>query len=241
MKLFQVLALNVATVVIALVVYDQMRSDDPRGSSDRAASSRTEVGNSIGLEDRLREIETKLAAIPEGRNRSWDAAPTNELAEAPTAGAQKDLPAPNREPEAANPRSNAQPTPGASADEPSKAELARFRKLQDAVRRENTVKKNWERINRQLDKAGVNLTPAQREQVHYAWAEFEPRITRIWGAIKTEARTTADAGGAVDGKALREQGSAQIQSEFAASLADIVNHQADAAAVAAALTARGGK
>ena len=131
--------------------------------------------------------------------------------------------------------------PAPPPDVPTKAEVARFRKLQEAVRRENSVKANWDRINRQLDKVGVNLTPAQREKVHYAWADFEPRINGIWGEIKTQARTTIDAGGAIDGKALREQGSARIQSEFAASLAEVVNHPADADAIAAALTARGQK
>jgi hypothetical protein len=234
MRPIPALLLNVVTVVVALLLYDQFRGDADNSGSSRASSGRAEVGDSIGIEERLRRIESRLAAIPAPEQRV-DPPRTGE----PDSSAE--LPAPVRE-TARTPREAERPTVDTpSTDAPTREEVAHFRRLQEAVRRESSVKANRDRINRQLDKVGINLTPAQREKIHYAWAAFEPRVGVIWTAIKTEAQSTADAGGTIDGKMFREQGIAQIQSEFAASLSEIVNHTADADAVAAALTARGGK
>jgi len=235
MKLFQVLFLNVATVAIALVVYDQLQGDSSGSSTDRASSTRSADSGSLEIERRLRALEARSGSQPAARSSG---APTGEVplptSSAPTGG----LPAPIREREGGDANDEA----SAPIDkEPTEEDIRRFRQLQEAVRRQNAVKKNWERVDRALNKAGVNLTPKQRRQVHEAYADFEPRIMRICGEIKTQARATVEAGGEIDRAALGEQANAQIQTEFAATLTGIVNHQADAEAVATALTARGGK
>ncbi|MHC4954128.1 MAG: hypothetical protein ACYTGZ_09575 [Planctomycetota bacterium] len=243
MKLAQIVLINIATVVVALVAYDQFRGDAPGDSQERASTSRSNVAESVALEERLRALETRRSALRAGATVDAQFDERLEALEAALRGDKKRdmFSAPETESDSAQPIPDGVEVPTSKQSDVTKEEVARFRQLQEAVRRENSVKKNWDRINKQLDKAGVNLTPVQRERVHHAWADFEPRIMRIWGDIKTQARATIEAGGEVDRKALGEQGDAQIQSEFAASLSGIVNHQADAEAVAAALTARGGK
>jgi len=237
MKPAPLVLVNLAVVVLALVVYDQIRGEGSPPSSSRATSQRSGVSDEIDIERRLRALEAKLAALPEEKN--WDAAVMRELEKARAAPATKpDVPSDATDAAPIRDERTAAPAP---TGEPTEADLARFRKLRRAVQREDTIQKNRDRIDRRLDKSGVLLTPEQRENVHHAWAEFQPRVTAIWSGIKADAETVMAAGGQIDGKALREQGSAQIQSELAAALADTVNHQADAEAVATALTARGGK
>ena len=74
MKAVPVLLLNVTTVVVGLLVYDQLRGDDTGSSSERATSSRSEPGESIQLERRLQQIEAKLAALPQGKDGNRAAA-----------------------------------------------------------------------------------------------------------------------------------------------------------------------
>jgi len=238
MKLFQVILLNVATVTASLVVYDQLQSDAADSSTERASSGRSADSGSLEIERRLRALEARIGSQPTAGSKRSTGAPAEEdptPTESEPTGSQ---PAPSREREGGD----ANDESSASIDEsPAEEEILRFRQLQEAVRRQNAVKKNWERVDRAIDKAGVNLTPKQRRQVHEAYAAFEPRILRIWGDIKTQARATVEAGGQIDRATLGEQGNAQIQTELSQALSGIVNHQADAEAVATALTARGGK
>ena len=118
---------------------------------------------------------------------------------------------------------------------PTEADVQRFRELQEAVRREDRIKKNSKRVDGILDKLGVNLTPTQRKQVHAAAADFEPNVNRIWGEVKEEARATVKAGGEVDRGEIVTSTMARIQTEFAATLMGVVGHQADAQAIAEAL------
>jgi hypothetical protein len=110
--------------------------------------------------------------------------------------------------------------------------------VREAVQREDRIRKSHARFDQALDKLALTLTPRQREKIYAAHAAFEPRIGEIWGAIKAEAQETIAAGGTIDGQALRAQGGAQIQQEFAESISGIV-HPADAEAIAGAMLGRG--
>ena len=62
MKLAQVILLNVATVVLALVIYDQLRDDTSGPSKERAATKRSDGSDSLALERRLQALEARRPA-----------------------------------------------------------------------------------------------------------------------------------------------------------------------------------
>ena len=232
MKLFQIVLLNVVTVVIALVIYDQLRSETSSPSRERASTPRTAVADTADFERRLGALEADRVRAPAADSRVADrvVAPPSPRGQAKPA----DVPAPEATPD--KPRA-----PASSADDmPTKSEVRRFRKLQEAVRRENAVKKNRAHVDRALRKLSINLTPKQRDQVHHAYAAFQPQVTRIWTEVKTQARETIAAGGVVDRRAIVPSTQARIQTEFAATLGSIFGHPADAEAVSEALMSGGG-
>ena len=233
MKLLPVLLLNLATLGVGIVVYDQLRRD--------AASPVAEVegvrSDSAALEPRIEALEADRRPVLGGggidprllaRLEALEA-----LVEAQVTTADPERAAPEELPTEADPLA-----PKATPDGPSPDEMRRWRKVRDAVRREDSIKKNHARFDRALDKLPFGLTPRQRQKIYAAHAAFEPRIGEIWGGIKAQAQETIAAGGAIDGQALRAQGAAQIQQEFADTITGIV-HQTDAEAVAGAMLGRG--
>jgi len=233
MKLIQMLLINVATVAVALFVYDQVRDDESGASKGRAAVSRSTEQAELAARVHALEVEARAlreAASAERRMPKQVHAPESS-AEAKAAPAA----------EAGAPIDRGVALAIPNDDPPTEEEVKRFRRLQDAVRRENSIKKNRKRIDSALDNLSINLTPAQRKRVHAAVAEFEPNIVRIWGEVKTEARATVEAGGEVDRGQIVSSTQTRIQTEFAATLTDIVNHQADAQAIAEAVHSGGRK
>ena len=234
MKPVQVLLLNVAIVSVALVVYDQLRSEPT--SQRRASASRSD--NTAELEARLSVLEAKsraLRAAPRASSR-LDAPAASEDGNAAPADA-----APKKTPDGAKPTRGERPSKAATSDEPTKEEVRRFRRLREAVRRQESVKRNWKRVSNALDKLPVNLTEEQRELVHYKYAAFEPRIRQIWGEVKGQAKKTAAAGGQVNREEIVTTATDTMQTEFVETLSEIVPHQADAEAVAEALLPALGK
>ena len=233
MKLAQVLLINVATVAVALFAYDQVREDASVRSKGRVTTSRS--AGVAELEARVHTLEVEARALREAagaERRMPDHTEAPEQNGEPTA-------APDAEPGRAIDRGPAAKAP--KSGKPTSDDVDRFRRLQDAVRRENSIKKNWKRIDNALDKLSLNLTPTQRKRVHAAVAEFEPNIVRIWGEVKTEARATIEAGGEVDRGQIVSSTQTRIQTELAATLTGIVNHQADAQAIAEAVHPGGRK
>ena len=139
------------------------------------------------------------------------------------------------EPFAAGPTGGAEEAP---KGEPTAAEIARFRQLQSAVRREEAIEKNKMRINAALDTLPVNLTATEREGVHRAYAAFQPRVSEIWQEVKVEAQATIAAGGQVDRATVMAEATTTIQQEFAGALSSVVG-AADAETISGALMARG--
>ncbi len=233
MKPVQVLLLNVAIVAVALVVYDQLRSEPPQG---RASASRS--NNTAELEARLSALEAKIRV-------SRTAPRASSRLDAPAASegghAAPDDPAPKKTSDGVKPTRGERPSKKATSDEPTKEQVRRFRQLREAARQQDSVKRNWKRVSRALDKLPVNLTEEQRELVHYKYAAFEPRIRQIWGEVKGQAKKTAAAGGQVNREEIVTTASETMQTEFAETLSDILPHQADAEAVAEALLPALGK
>ena len=229
MKLAQVLLLNVATVVLALVVYDQLRDDASGPSIERARTARSDGIDSLALERRLQALEARRPA-----NVHIDRElPAKERA--PKA----EVEAPRATGKTASPERGKADDAWVDPDQPTDEEVKRFRQLQEAVRRENEIKKNYERVEKALGNLSINLTRKQRARIHAARAEFEPNIVRIWGEVKTEALTARENGEQVDRKQYYEMGTQRVQQEFATSLSGIVDHPGDAQAVAAAVMTRG--
>ena len=227
MKPVQVLLLNVAIVAVALVVYDQLRSEPPQG---RASASRS--NNTAEFEARLSALEAKSRALhtaPRASNR-LDAPAASEGGHAAP-----DDPAPKKTSDGVKPTRGERPSKKATSDEPTKQEVRRFRQLREAARRQDSVKRNWKRVSSALKKLSINLTEEQRELVHFKYAAFEPQIRQIWGQAKEQAKETAKAGGDVNRADIVTTATATSQTEFAKTLTDIVPHQADAEAIAEAL------
>jgi len=231
MKLLPFLLLNLATVGVGIVAYDQLRGGEPQGQVVEGA--RNEV---TALEPRIEALEAerrpllggggidpRLLARLDALEAELQARVTTEVSE----------PVDEVIPTDADPL-----VPKAKPDAPTAEEVRRWRRVREAVRREDTLRKNHARFDKALDRLAINLTPRQREKVYAAHAAFEPRIDEIWGGIKAQAQETIAAGGTIDGQALRAQGAAQIQQEFAESITGIL-HAADAEAVAGAMFSRG--
>lgn len=234
MKLLPFLLLNLATVGVGILAYDQLRAEKPQSTVVESARSGT-----AALEPRVEALEAErrptlggmgidprvLARLDALEEQLGSRAEVTEDAAGVTV--------------ADNPSREGPTAPRASPDEPGEAELSRWRRVRDAVRRQDTIRKSRARFDKALDELSINLTPRQREKIYAVRATFEPRIHAIWGEVKAQAQETVAAGGTIDGQALRAQGAAQIQQEFAETITGIV-HQADAEAVAGAML-RGGK
>ena len=66
MKLFQVLLLNVVIVAVALVAYDQLRSDTSGSSQERASTLRSGANDSVEFEQLLSVLEAGHRAAAMG-------------------------------------------------------------------------------------------------------------------------------------------------------------------------------
>ena len=228
MKLVQIVLINLATVAVALVVYDQLQSDASGPSARRLQQSR--VNDTADLEQRLQALEAEFRRVPRAEGTDARVMPDEAAREHAAPGA---LPKPEQTQDEARPIERESPL--ASREEPSAKEVRKFRQLREAVRREDRVKKNKARVDGALKKLAINLTQSQRARIHTAFAAFEPRVGEIWTEVKTQAQQTIAAGGDVDRGEIVTSTTAIIQQEFAATLTGIVNHQADAEAIATAL------
>ena len=235
MKLVQVLLINLATVAAALVVYDQLRTEGSGPSRGRASPR---VTDTAALEGRLSALEAErhpsLRAEAGTDARVFER--LDELEAAVWGGyaaATGGLPATNPTPDETRPTDP--PPSAASPDVPTAVDIRRFRQLREAVRREDSVKRNKARVDRALDKLSVRLTKRQRARIHVAFAAFEPRVKEIWTDVKDQAQKTIAAGGDVDRGEIVTSTTATIQQEFATTLTGIVDHPADAEAVAKTL------
>ena len=129
MKLVPVLLLNVGTGAVALLIYDQARKE--QAPQDRASMSR--AADSATIERRLLALEAKLGSVTKEDDRDVyeRLAALEDAADVPTALAARETRPIRRAEEAAPPPD----------DEPTEAEVRRFRRLQKAVDRENVIRK----------------------------------------------------------------------------------------------------
>ncbi len=227
MKPVHVVLAHVVTLAVGLFVYDQIRADQPARNTARADGGRSGAASVDALKRRLDALEARPISSPSrlvGRNVLDRLAALERALSVSAATADASSPEPRAD--RGEPAANSTPT---------EADILRFRKLREAVRRQDVIKKNAQSVDAALDKLSVRLTQDQRRQVHVAFAAFRPRVSEIWAEAKTEARTAAARGEDVDVKQFVASTTARIQSEFAQSLAGVVRHPADAQAVAAGL------
>jgi len=239
MKTITVVALNVVTVAIALVTYDVMRTaPEAPISADRAVAVDTSA-----LEDRIDALESSRRRTRRSSGSDQGvlarlAALESATRTQPTAAGANSAPTPNDGAMLAAAAMGSPSSPDVAADEPTKAEIERFRQLSDAVRQEDTRRKNARRVDRILDALPVSLSADQREGIHTRWASFQPRIGEIWGEVKSEAQRTIAAGGDIDRATLVADTQVVIQNEFAGLLGGLIA-PADSTTIADALTAGG--
>lgn len=234
MKALPLLLLNVAMVASGIVVYDQVvrRPDAPARAVE---SPRVDVD---ALEQRLEALETDREPALRGpdlnplifeRLDTLEEALRAETAVAPPAAKASGEAAPGSyDPGAVE----------AMQPDPAPEEVARWRRVRDAVQRQDKIDRNRERLNRALNKLSINLTPRQRDKIHVAYAAFEPRVREIWTEAKSAAQATIAEGGQVDRATVVSETTSLVQQEFAETLTGIVHH-ADAEAVAEAMLAKG--
>jgi len=232
MKLLPLLLLQLATVGVALLVYDQLRHDPPPS---------TPAVESDGID--APALERRLQALEASRRPSLTATGTDprllerlealEAAiETPPGTAGQGTETPERTGRA--PAEDALPSPTAFADEPSARDVQGFRKLQAAAKQQERLERNRKRVDGALDKLSLRLSKNQRAKIHTAFSTFQPRVAQIWSEVKTEAQKTIAAGGDINRGELVASTTARIQQEFATSLDGIVS-SADAETVAATL------
>lgn len=228
MKLLPIVLINVATVCVALFAYEQLRTEpEPRAvavdSDAHALVKRIEALESRGGRPLLRAkgpdpvVAKRLATLEEAVGvlgvTGTPAAPS-EGEEAQSEGTPAKQPAPTFE-----------PTPEA---------IMRFRKLREAVNRQDRQRKNRARINKLLDRLSLNLNDRQRDQILEAHGQFQPRVREIWTEVKQEATRTIEDGGEIDRGEIVSSTQARIQQEFAATINSVVS-QTEAEEIARAL------
>ncbi len=234
MKAIPLVLLSLATATVAIVAYDQLQAEpEPRQAAD--------VGNDAELLQRLDDLEADRR-----RSRRGGAVEASilerlralETSSRPPPAAAADPRAPDPVPAATPSPLDDLPNQMIAGGEPTAGEIREFRRLQDAVRREDTIRKLEERVDKQLASLPVNLTDAQRERVTGAFADFRPRIGELWGEARAQAKETVAAGGQVDRATIVADTTALIQQEFAATLEGVVA-SGDAEMIAAALLSQG--
>jgi hypothetical protein len=237
MKPLALVALNVVVVGVALVAYDVLRNEPAVDTTprERAAAAAPDDDPNDVLE-RLRTLEMERRRVRRGATDPEVLARLDALEAA--------LGAPTSEPAATVPTELDAGAVAATDPEhtgewqPTQEEVRRFRTLMEAVRHEEAIDKNRQRIDAALDGLPVTLSDREREGVHRAYAAFRPRVNEIWGEAKDEARRTVEAGGTIDRETLVTDTTAVIQQEFAETLSSVVS-RSDAVTISEALMAGG--
>lgn len=232
MKLPAVIALNLVTVLLALLAYDALRA--PPETIVVGGEEPAEVAP-VKDDDHL---ERRVDALEQGHKRVPRTVPTDPALLARLDALEAQL-ADRSEARAATVGAESPPTiDPVVPDEPTAAEIQWFRDLQAAVKRDDLVKRNRARIDKVLDGLPVNLTDAERDAVHEAYAAFQPRVNEIWTEVKMEAEQVAKSGGTIDRRTIVEDTQQVIAAELTEVLGEVVQ-ATDAATISNALVNRG--
>jgi hypothetical protein len=229
MKLLPYVVLNVFLVAAGIFVYDQLRNDGPAPAAP-AGVQPVDLG---GIEARLAALEAQREPLL--RAQGSDASLLQRL-EALEGRFEAARPASAPGADAEDPE-RPSPTPAASAskDDPTPEAVARFRKLQEYVNREERARVQRGRIMARIAKLGIRLTAKQQERLVQAYVAFQPRVSEIWGEAKTRAMDDRDE---VDWPTVIAETTVVIQQEFTQQVSSFITAP-DAEAIAGALYARG--
>ncbi len=225
MKLLPMLLLNLATVGVALFVYDQARSASEPANVVMERGADTEA-----LEQRIRDLEA--ARAPSLTATGTDPRLVERITALEAAAGSGGTDEPGEHPQLAG-RGPSRPATLSDAP-PTDDEIRWFRKLRNAAQRADRIKRNAGRVDRAIEKAGLKLSKQQRTRIYAAFTDFEPQVDVFWREAKREAQETMRAGGKIDRMEIVETTTAAIQDAFVDEIDDVVS-QADAESIARAL------
>ncbi|MHC5010503.1 MAG: hypothetical protein ACYTG6_06055 [Planctomycetota bacterium] len=228
MKFLPVLLLNVVTVAVAILAYDHLRSDvgRPGEEADDVAL------DPVAIERRLAALEAEQQPVLQGEGSEAVILRRLDALERRLQLLGEAVGAPGLSAGATDPGSSHPEDPlFEGVEDLAPEEVERFRRLQEAARRQDRIQRNQVRVNQAIDGTGVPLTPDQRGQLLEAYVEFEPRRIQIWGEAKARGQEVA---GEAGWDSIIRETNLLIQREFTDRISGFL-HQADAERIAEAL------
>lgn len=229
MKTLPLLLMNAAIAAAAILIYDQVRSDD--GPAHIAGPAQTVDLSAIEKRIAMLESAQRPALRAEGKG-PIDASQIEALESRVDSLEQhaKDeyVEAPGAAP------SDAEPV-AVGGTAPTAEEVSRFRKVAAKAKALDRVKKVRGFLKKALDKIGVDLTDDQQTKLAAVMADFRERRDEIWTEVK---QSVAESGVDPDWPRVIEDTNARIQREFTERVSEALPN-ADAETIAGALTSGG--
>lgn len=242
MKLLPILLLNVLTVAGGVVIYDQLRSDEPAGGYA-----------ALSLEESA--LETRVAALERDVARArGDSAPMlqSEGVDSRLAARIDDLE--RRLAAAPPPPADAPPSPRATGEEhgggnmslptylegeePTQDEVSAYRKLQAAARHQDRLERELKRVDQTLKELDISLGDDDKKKLASAYLEFQERRSTLFRSAMSKARETREAGGEANWSEVMAEARTTVQQEFSTKISSFVP-AADALKISESLNARG--
>ncbi len=229
MKILPILLLNVVVAAAAILVYDQLRSDDAAVRSSGPAD-----GIDTSIEARLAALEKDRPALL--KTDGIDPRVTARLAALERGLEERTAPKPKGVVDAAHSTElDAEPSDGPpqpSQEGPtSPEEVARFRKLQKVARAADKAQAMRKRVDQALGKLELSLSKAQRTKLAATFAGFQARRSEVWSEAKTNG---AAQGSNADWATIIDETNTLLRGEFSDRVDDFLP-RGDAERVAAAL------
>lgn len=225
MKQLPLIFLNVAVVVVAIVVYDQLHFQGP--APQQSPTPTAELQDALeSLEARMRAIESAPPAALSAAG--IDARLIDELERRLGAAA----PIVEPDPAASPPDELANPS---VEGDPSAAEVEKFRKLAEAARKVSRESRILRRVNQAIEKLGIAVTDEQKEQLVAALVAFEPRRDELWETAKARG---AEQGESVNWVVIIRDTTEAIRREFTEQISSFIPGN-DAAVLSEALNTDG--
>jgi hypothetical protein len=195
--------LNVAVVLVAIVVYDQVRGRPPGRSKAPSSNER--------LSDAIEALDARVGMLESGSPEGLPAAAADDrlLERIEDLERQLGMDAPGA---AALPPVETVRSTASIGDEPTPEELEEFQRLASAARRQERIKRIGRRVDAAAEEHRIVLTAAQRDKLIGAYEAFEPRRTEIWAETKAKG---AEQGEAANWELLIRRTNEVIYREFA--------------------------
>ena len=187
MRLLPVLLINLVTVAVAIVAYDQLRGPEPTGLL--SAEARGDADADLAARVTALEAARQPMLKADGPHRLVERLDRlEEAVRALRSGAAQPAVAPEEDGSVGRPQEDARDV----GESPGVEDVERFRQLQAASRRLERMKREEMRVGKVLDGLGVRLSGEQRRRLLEAHVDFEERRNEIWTSVKTQAAPDTD-------------------------------------------------